>query len=440
MRNIFKLTQFKKNVISGSIVHGLNILVVFLSYPIYIKYLGFELFSVWTVLSVVISFAKMGEFGIGKAVIVFVAKADKDGAEIRRITFNSIYIMAFTSLIMILLLVLFKANIVNFLNIPSLHLSEAINVIPYIGISIALYLFYDIFSGVIVGLDRLDIGNILLLSLNITKVLISVALLSLGYSIKGLVYSIIISNTLFIIIEILIIIFKFKIPLQKFVNISKKHIKNLLGFGSSIIGIQVFNMLCMPLAKVVISNTINVEAVGVFELAQKSGYALRAFFEKGLFAIMPKISNLSSNIKNLKESKIEVHNTVAKFTKYLIYFAIPFFIIMSASAPIWLRLWLGENFKDGILYGYWLLQPGIIFGLIALPAYYALMGTNNQQKCFIESVIRGVLVLALISLFFIIEPKISYSFVIISLSVIISNAYILIIFNKKYNIKSNAAS
>ncbi|MBW7942384.1 MAG: hypothetical protein H3C64_08295 [Candidatus Kuenenia stuttgartiensis] len=60
-------------MISGSVIHGLNILVVMVSYPIYIKYLGFGLFSVWSLLSVIISFALMGNLGIGRAVVTMIA-------------------------------------------------------------------------------------------------------------------------------------------------------------------------------------------------------------------------------------------------------------------------------------------------------------------------------------------------------------------------------
>ena len=419
---------------SGSIVHGLNILVVMFSYPLYINFLGFELFSVWVLLSVVIAFAKMGELGISKAIISFVARenANNNHIEIRRIVSNSIYIIIIPSILIFLALWMLKGNIVKFLNIPDVHITIAIQVIPFIGIAIVSYLIYDIFSGVISGLGRLDISNALLLFLNITKVVISIIFLLFGYTLFALIYGILVSNALFILIKIILITIKFKIPLHKLKKPHKNNIKQLLNFGLSIIGMQVFNMLSFPFIKIVLSNTIGIDAVGIFELATKAGYAVRTLFEKGLFALMPEISYLSKKHNNLNESKAVVYEKVMKFSKYLVYFAVPFFILLSISAPLWLKLWLGINYNKSILMGYLLLQPGIIAGLLALPSFYALMATDNQIKCFIESVIRALIIFALFALFFFYRISIYEAFIFLSISVIISNLYIITTFRMKY--------
>ena len=165
----FKINQFQKNMLSGSILQGLNILVVLISYPLYIKYLGLELFSVWILLSVVIAFATMGELGISKAIISFIAKAkvENDLIEIRRIASNSMYIVLVSSTLILITLWHFNDVICSILEIPEEHLRIAISVIPYIGISIGSYVIYDVLSGIVAGMGRLDISNLLLFALNI---------------------------------------------------------------------------------------------------------------------------------------------------------------------------------------------------------------------------------------------------------------------------------
>jgi len=423
LKRIFKPSQFKKNIISGSFIYGLNIIIVLISYPIYIKYLGFELFSIWSALSVVIAFAKMGEFGISKAIIVYVSKAQEGENEIRKIIYNAFYILTFVSIIILLLLVLLKSSIVGILNIPPDFVNESISIIPLLGISIILFLFYDMFSGVIAGKNRLDVVNILLLINNIIKVIISVVLLAMGLSLMAIIYSIIITNLLLIFVQIFLIIFKFKIPIYRPAKLEKIYLSKLIGYGSSIMGMQFFNMLSVPLVKVILSNTIGIESVGIFELAQRSSYSIRTLFEKGLFAIMPDISILSSQDKENANKRVKAR--VSKIFKALLIFSVPFFLIISALAPFWLKLWLGKSYSLTILYGYWLLQPGIIVGLLILPYYYALLGTYNQRYCLYETILRAIVTVLLCSLFFVLELNIYYSFAFISMSVVISNMLII---------------
>ena len=427
-----KLSQFKVNVLSGSIIHGLNALIILISYPIYIKYLGFELFSIWTALSVVIAFAKMGEFGISKAIIVYVSKAQGGENEIRKIIYNAFYILSFVSVIILLVLVLLKSSIVGMLNIPANYISEATSIIPLLGVSIVLFLFYDMFSGVIAGKNRLDIVNVFLLVNNIIKFAISVVFLAMGMSLLAIIYSIIITNVLLIIIQIVMIIFKFNIPLHRPAVLNKEYLSKLITYGSSIMGMQFFNMLSVPLVKVILANTIGVESVGIFELALRPAYSIRTLFEKGLFAIMPDISILSSREK--ENANTRVKERVSKITRSLLIFGIPFFLLLSALAPFWLKLWLGASYNVTILYGYWFLQPGIIIGLMILPYYYALLSTHNQRYCLYETILRALITILLCSLFFVFNLNIFYSFIFISISVLISNIFIIYGFRKNISL------
>jgi O-antigen/teichoic acid export membrane protein len=210
--------------------------------------------------------------------------------------------------------------------------------------------------------------------------------------------------------------------------LSKEYLSKLITYGASIMGMQFFNMLSVPLVKVILANTIGVESVGIFELALRPAYSIRTLFEKGLFAIMPDISILSSQDK--ENAHLRVKERVNKITRTLVMFGIPFFLILSALAPLWLKLWLGASYSASILYGYWFLQPGIIIGLLILPYYYALLGTQNQRYCLYESILRALITILLCSLFYILDLNIYYSFAFISFSVVISNIFIVYGFRK----------
>ena len=51
-----------------------NILILLVSYPIYLKYLGIEFYGLWAILSVVVSFSEFARLEIDIAVIKYVAE------------------------------------------------------------------------------------------------------------------------------------------------------------------------------------------------------------------------------------------------------------------------------------------------------------------------------------------------------------------------------
>ena len=67
-----KLPQLKKNVLSGSVLAGSNILLLLIAYPVYIKYLGAEQYGLWATLSVVVYFSQLGDLGINNALIKYI--------------------------------------------------------------------------------------------------------------------------------------------------------------------------------------------------------------------------------------------------------------------------------------------------------------------------------------------------------------------------------
>ncbi len=429
-----KLNQFKKNIISGSVIQTLNVLVIFIAYPIYINYLGFELFSIWILLSVVISFGMMGELGISNAITTFTAKAKakEDHQEIRKILYNSLFIVSVPSVIILFILWTFNDNIIYILEIPAEHHDISIAILPFIGISIVIYLFHDVFSGIITGMGRLDISYVLLFARNLLKTIISIILLSLGYSLFSMIYGILVANILIAILKVIIIKVSLGTYVLKPIRLSIENIKRLLNFGFTMIGMQLFNMLSIPFIKVVLAKSVGVEAVGIFELAQKAGYGIRTVFQKGLFAFLPEIAYVANKHRYVENIRTEIYGRVIKYSMYLLYYAVPFFIVLSLTASIWLNLWLGESYNENVLYGFWLLQPGIIASLLILPSFYSLMATNNQRYCFYESVLRVIIIFLLSILYILYDAGIHYAFVIVSISVVTSNLFVFKIFQTKF--------
>lgn len=427
-----KLTQFKKNIISGSLIHGLNIILTFISYPLYIHYIGFEQFSIWTMLSLVITVAQFGDFGIGKAIINYISSSYQTGDRftVSVIIQNGLFIVILFSSIIQILLNFLSSEIILLLNIPAEYFDYSLKIVGLLGISIFSFLLYDCLASVLAGIGRTDLYNLLLFFLNFTKTILTVIILFFKPEIKSMIFGVLISNIFFIIIVILIL-FKYEIFINiRFSNIKKENIKKLLGFGLPIFGIQIVNIFMFPFIKIIVSHVYGISYVGYFELATKAAYSFRTFFEKGLFALLPEFSKVS--VDNYKDNtyKQQLRKDVFKISKKLLLYSLPILILITLFSKLLLNFWLKDDYNTYIYYGFLLLQPGIFIGLIALPSYYALIALRKQIICFFESLIRIVLTILIYSLFYIYNIEYLYTYLVISITVIISNTFILYSFWK----------
>lgn len=54
-------------MVSGVAATVVNVVVLAIAYPMYLHFLGYEKYGVWLVLATVLSFAQLGNLGVGQA-------------------------------------------------------------------------------------------------------------------------------------------------------------------------------------------------------------------------------------------------------------------------------------------------------------------------------------------------------------------------------------
>ena len=73
MRGINLQSQLKRNIFSGSLAAGIGILTSIVAYPVYLHFLGAELYGLWALLNIVIFFSSIGNIGVDEAIVKYVA-------------------------------------------------------------------------------------------------------------------------------------------------------------------------------------------------------------------------------------------------------------------------------------------------------------------------------------------------------------------------------
>ena len=404
---------------------GGNILVVFLSYPLYLHYLGVELYGLWSAISIVLVFADLGNLGISNAIIKYTAEewGRKNKTGITEYISTSFILLFIPSIIIIAFLIFARNWIPTILKLKSDYFTIAKSIIPPMGILSMCVFYTKVLMGSVMALGRVDISNYIFLAGNLIKIALTVFLLMMGFGIWALFYGALINNILLLIIYSLIIKYTFKIKVFSLNGFSIEKLKILVRFGSNMVGSQIFNMFMEPFIKISITRFISLSAVTYFDIAWRSVLHLRSFFERGLNAIMPRISELNS-IKNFdsEEDIIDIHNKALKFS---VFFGIPSFFFIFLFSDRLLKIWLRNNFNPAIsvIFKYLLIAWGI--SLLFLPSYFLLMGIGKEKYCFHEALIKsGLTFLLIISLSLSGILTLNSTVISVSISIIISHLYI----------------
>ncbi len=416
-------TQFQKNIIRSSIVFGINTLFIFISYPVYIHYLGVELFAIWSLLAIIISFAELGNFGIGNAIVTYVAEEKVKGNSCMILSYfsNSVYIILFSFIIIVPVFLLLGKNLCQLVGIPASYFDMVIPMLPFLIVIVFQYLLNDILKAVLTGIGRLDLSNILFVGSNVLKLFIAIICFLFGMQLWGMLLSICIANFCLSIIYTMIL-YKSGLYLAYFQSYRYDIVKRLISYGGKMIGIQILNMLMMPVCKIFLAR-INLSSVTYFEIASKVVYAIRGVFEKGIYAILPKVSEMiATNV----DSRCQIRLLNKRIAIRMMFFVIPTSVILGIFSPFWMKWWLVSKYDSSISICFNIIQVGMLVGLYALPYYYSYLGIGKENLCFKEALIRVLLNVSLVFLLSILSiDNPLWVYIIFSFSTVISNIYIL---------------
>jgi O-antigen/teichoic acid export membrane protein len=406
-----ELSQLRKNVLSGSIAAGGNMLLILIAYPIYLKYLGVEQYGLWATLSVVVFFSQLGELGVSSALIKYVAAEfggnNYDGITQYTTTAFCIIIVPFS--LIILLLYLFKGQIVGFLELKNIYVDVAKQLIPLMGFLAVFIMVVELAKGVIMGIGRMDIANYVFLLGRVSQVLTSVVLVIYGLKIWGLYLGAAFAYGVIFILYIYILCVHYKIRLFKVNRFAKKCFYDLLAFGGVLFSARLIKMLVQPFNKIIITKYIGLSEVTYYELATKAALGLRSFYDIGLKAIMPKVSELQ---RKSNDAKRAIKHIYKQSVKFIVFFAMPVFCMLFILANYVLLVWLGERYDPKIAMALRWFVLAYLINLFSVPCYYICMGTNKVQYCFYSASLRSLLVSGIIVSFIIIGTPLSLRMVV----------------------------
>ncbi len=351
-----------KNTIFNNIGYFWQLLISLLLTPYIIHKLGVEQYGIWVLLEVIVTYLGLLDLtGIGGAFVKYIAeyhaKEDFDNCS-HVINLGWVYYTAFW-IIIVLLAFLFKD--------PLLHLfkfsKDLYSLASFAFIGVLLISFvrgsFGVFRSVLLGLQRMDITNLVAMFASFVYAAGIVVFLSLGFGLKGLVFS---GLIVAILTSALQTFLAYKIfPQMKFrpFSLKKDIFRRTLSYGFNIRMATISELINMNVDKILLGYFLNAKLVGFYDLGAKIARIARSFPEQLLPAILPASSELHA-----LEDKNNLQKLYHRGSKYLclLTFPVAFFIVPNAS--LIMILWLGQTGFNRSALALQILSIGYVFMLL----------------------------------------------------------------------------
>ncbi len=383
-------SQLRINMVSGVAATALNTLVLAVAYPVYLHFLGYERYGLWLILTTVLTFAQLGNLGIGRALTKLVAeehgRGDLEG--IQQYVTSAMTVLVVSGGGVLGAIIIFREPIVALFRLSDENAKIVLWLLPYVGcLSVYVFLVQAV-NGTLSGLGRMDMANWSQSLGRIMAVTTSAFLLYRGRGIESLLIGNTLSYVLVHAINVVSIRRIMAAPLMCVPRWRGGYYSRLLRFSMPLVGGSVLSMLISPFNKLMLSRYVGVAAVPIYDIAFRGSMQIRGLIEAGLRALMPEISRVGANMTIQARDRILQLNARAMRAIFLL--GVPAYAALIVFAAFLLRLWLGARFVDALPGILRIMLLGTFFSLLCVPAYYTLMGLGRMRQCFLSHVIQGL--------------------------------------------------
>jgi O-antigen/teichoic acid export membrane protein len=427
MENIGK--KIIKNTIYNSIGRIWLMLVILLLTPYILHKLGVQVFAVWSLVFVVANYLGVLDFGIRTSFAKYIAEyhTRKDQDSINAvINCGIIFYLAF-SLFIIGLAMILRGPIISLLKIPSPIHEESMFAILGMVLILSFNNIFIIFEAVLVGLQRMDVQNKIMIFASVFNVVGTFFFLEKGFGIRGLVIN---YGIVSFVILLLNIYFSYRLLPQIRIGLSwvdKKIFKILFNYGIKMQICNFADIIHLQADKIILSHFLGLNFVTFYELGQKAANGIRTLPILLLTALVPAVSELEAS--NNKEKLRELYERGSKYISLMVF---PLILLSITIAPDLINLWVGDKFPLAVL-SFQILVIGYVINVLTGMGSSVVRGIGKPEYetryAVLTLVMQLVLSLTLVQL-------LGYKGVLVSvlITTVVAALYFLLTFHKLFKL------
>lgn len=354
-----------RNTISNLLSHIVNVAVAFFMVPFFMRTLGNEQYGIWIFIASVFAYRNTLNLGLNSAINryipVFLAKNDNDG--VQRVVSVSILYLYFTSVMLAIITLVVHRYVAVWFAIPSDLIGVTKNLVLIVGFSFVVIMPFQMYSGVLSGLQRYDIISIVTVIAIIVRTVVLILLVSRGYGLltMGLVFGI-----CEIAIRIFQVVFTIKllphISIFPTTKIDFSLLWQMLHYGTNTLLYILGTSIVYKSSNIIIGIFLSPADITKYYVASAGVLMLGLFIEAFTSAIKPAISDLDARNK-----EFEIRQLSFSTQKYILILLIPsifFFLVMGRD---FLTVWVGADYSN--LY--------LILAILSISHFFRLLQYSN---------------------------------------------------------------
>lgn len=340
-----ELSILKKKIALGSIAGffriGLAIPIYILLTPFILRKLGPELFGVWSLNTVIISFLNLTDFGFKNGLVYYVAKEYQRPADINK-HFNAVF-WSYLIIIILALMVTFGLSGVfvrDILLIPEKFHDEAIYILFMTVGSFGVRFLAAPYQAVIEGHQEIYYSHLISLLWLLIYSIGSVLALFLRPDIYALGFVVLAANVVVYIGFYGYVRKRFPFIKVSIMQLEREKLGSILKYG---VGIQIATLVIAlrePLYKILIARTYGLSNVAAFEIIYKLCTQL-------ISVVVSPLLGLSASSAMLSEREQDLEKVLRPFFGYALSILIPAAIFFESFSHELIRLWLGTDILNG---------------------------------------------------------------------------------------------
>lgn len=360
------MNKFLKNSFFSVLSWIVPLVIMVITVPLFIKYLGNEQYGIYLLLTNIMSFINLLNFGTSDSVIKYVSELkDYDFKKLNDIMNSSISINIITSFIIMLIIIIFKGVILkSFLKVNS-NDPYYCSLLIIVAVTFVINFMTNNFISLFKGVENFFVPTIINIVNSIILNLVSIFLLIKGAKLN----EILLLNLLFAIISLAVYYIECKriFPKYKFkLKFSKITFNKIFNFSKYAFLVSIFGLIIFNSDKLFIAYFFSTTMVTYYSVSANLAMKLQQFLSSAINAIFPKVSSMYANGK---------HNGIRYIYYKLIKFSTLFLVLILVPSTIYayklLNLWVGNSIAKNSYIALIILFFAYSFsGLMAIPYYF----------------------------------------------------------------------
>jgi O-antigen/teichoic acid export membrane protein len=327
-----KRPSLKLNALSNFAGLAVNVAIGFFLVPAMLRYLGEKQFGIWTLVSSVVGYAGLLEFGVGSAVFRYVPMFHGQGnhEKVSAVISTSMVFYTALSLVIILVTQTLAYPIANFFDGGP----ELATLLRIVGLAAALSMPTIVLNTSVISYEGFALSNFVTASTQLLRGLLLVGCMWAGYGLVAMGWAIFLVNVASLIGNSVTFKRVCHDARLSFKAVGWAELKMLLTFGSVILIVSTANSLATESPKQIVAKTISLEALGLFGIPLLLIGYYRMLIISLTKVFSPRFSYLSG-----RQDNDEIRRLFVQGCRYMAVIAGAVGILLWVIGPSFLLLW-----------------------------------------------------------------------------------------------------